>query len=237
MSKSIIPYTLIKSNRRKTIGLQVKKGEVFVRAPLFVDELFIEQFVEQKSEWLKSKVIQQVEALQVEKYQLKQNATFLFLGEEKQVKLVCEKANKVFICEEHLTISLTKRYFCADLPLTQLDKKITSVVHEHYKFCGQSFLNERLMYWSQKTKLKPKSTVIKKYKARWGSCSASGLISLNSWLMACPVFVIDYVIVHELCHLVHLNHSAKFWQLVHHLYPRTDEAKNWLKNNQSLLAV
>ena len=81
------------------------------------------------------------------------------------------------------------------------------------------------------------SLKIRKYRARWGSCNSKGQISLNYWLMICPDWVIDYVLIHELCHLQHLDHSRQFWQLVHSYFPNVEQAKQWLDSHGYIIAL
>lgn len=72
---------------------------------------------------------------------------------------------------------------------------------------------------------------IRHQSSRWGSCSAKGNISLNCLLLLCPPAVMEYVIIHELCHLKHLNHSGAFWAMVESYCPDYKEYKDWLKAN------
>lgn len=76
---------------------------------------------------------------------------------------------------------------------------------------------------------------VRDQRSRWGSCSVKGVISLNWRLVQAPEFVRDYIIVHELMHLREMNHSARFWKLVHAAFPRTHEAERWLKAHGGLL--
>jgi len=72
-------------------------------------------------------------------------------------------------------------------------------------------------------------------KSRWGSCSARGALSFSWRLIMAPPFVLDYLAAHEVAHPRELNHSARFWRLVHQICPRTDEAEAWLKTYGSAL--
>jgi predicted metal-dependent hydrolase len=75
-------------------------------------------------------------------------------------------------------------------------------------------------------------------RSRWGSCSTRGTLSFSWRLVAAPLWVADYVVVHELCHLRHMNHSARFWALLHEAYPRHAEAQAWLRTyGPELLAL
>ena len=79
--------------------------------------------------------------------------------------------------------------------------------------------------------LQPAEIKFRFMKSRWGSCTHSGKITLNIKLVEAPEWVQDAVIVHELAHLKFLNHSARFWDLVHQFAPQHKDAKKWLQNN------
>ena len=74
---------------------------------------------------------------------------------------------------------------------------------------------------------------IRNQKSRWGSCSEKGNLNFNCLLMLTPPDVIDYVVVHELCHRIHMDHSAAFWAEVQKVLPDYKKAKKWLKDNGS----
>lgn len=78
---------------------------------------------------------------------------------------------------------------------------------------------------------------VRNQSTRWGSCSSTGLISLNWRLVFAPLPVLDYVIVHELAHLSHMNHSARFWQEVEKNMPDYKLHRQWLKQNARQLSV
>lgn len=76
---------------------------------------------------------------------------------------------------------------------------------------------------------------IRSQRTRWGSCSAKGNLNFNCMLMLCPEEVIDYVVVHELCHRKEMNHSIRFWTLVEHWCPGYRDARKWLKKEGAAL--
>jgi len=92
-------------------------------------------------------------------------------------------------------------------------------------------LLERLAFWAQQMSLQPQGYKLRFYLSRWGSCNRRQEIQLNWALISCPDWIIDYVIVHELAHLVHFNHSKAFWQLVAAFYPEYRQADQWLRSH------
>lgn len=94
---------------------------------------------------------------------------------------------------------------------------------------ARAYLPQRLAYWANLMPKQPQGLKIRFYSGRWGSCNRRQELQLNWALMACPDAVIDYVIVHELAHLVHFNHSRAFWQLVEYYYPDYQQQACWLR--------
>jgi len=81
----------------------------------------------------------------------------------------------------------------------------------------------------------PNSIGIRKFVTRWGSCNTKGDIVFNWLLYMAPKPVIEYVVVHELCHLIHHNHSKKYWSLVKKIFPEYKKMSEWLKYNSNIL--
>lgn len=243
-----LSYQLIFSDKRRTVGLQVKQGRITVRAPSFVDQTFIDQFVVSKASWLKAKIAQQQKVeLQTPRYQLLDGGRLIFLGKEYNIAVQSGQRNRIELSDSNRVITFTLRglNLNSSAELTEstkassslsrkleLSRQLETRLDQWLKTQAIQYLPERLNYWSSVTNLVPQDLLIKKYKSRWGSCTSRGVVSLNSRLMLCPPNVIDYVIIHELCHLVHLNHSSPFWQLVQRYCSEMEQAKCWLKRNQ-----
>ena len=112
-----------------------------------------------------------------------------------------------------------------------LSKEIRKAVKNHYR----KSLEQRVRQWNNHLELgEVKSFRLGYTTSRWGSCQHNtGKIALSTRLVLCPLWVIDAVIVHELCHLVHDNHSKEFWALLDETYPRYREADRWIKEHGS----
>lgn len=174
-------YTLIRS-RRKTLSVQVKDGEVTVKAPMGLSRREIDRFVEEKSQWISA---------YLEKYRVALDDAGGKLSDE-QVETLVDLAKDVF-------------------------RKRAS----HYApLVGVNF--GRISVRCQKT--------------RWGSCSAQGNLSFNAALLMAPPEVLDSVVVHELCHLLEMNHSDRFYAEVTRVMPDYPQNHRWLKDHgQALL--
>ena len=98
-------------------------------------------------------------------------------------------------------------------------------------------LTRRCEVWAPRIGVTYGRISIRHQRGRWGSCSAKGNLNFNCLLMLAPESVRDYVVVHELCHCRHLNHSPAFWQAVEQAYPHWKEAKAWLKQNGEALML
>ena len=100
-----------------------------------------------------------------------------------------------------------------------------------YKIKFKEIAIPRLNYFSDKYNLKINQVRFKNQKTLWGSCSSKNNINLNYLLVMAPMLVIDYVIIHELVHTVHKNHSENFWNAVEAIMPDYKKAKKWLNKN------
>jgi len=244
----MVNYQLIRSKQRKTLGLQIKCGKVIVRAPYSISEELINAFILNKSTWLKAKVLAQ--QCQIECCHFKQDSTLLYMGKPASLNICLAKRPSVFLTtrlsesvdkanKESVTtvlnIEVNQRIYNKLSDSQQKSGYVRKQLGQFFKHQAQQLINQRLSIISHKIRLKPTKTTIKQYRARWGSCNSRGEVNFNYLLMMTPLLVIDYVIVHELCHLVHMNHSKHFWQLVAQHFPEYKTAKQWLKNNQSQL--
>ncbi|MFD2164902.1 M48 family metallopeptidase [Thalassotalea euphylliae] len=233
-----LDYELVKSHRRKTIGLQIKEGRLIVRAPFFVADSFIERFIAEKSVWLQKKLANhQSRKAQYPAYQLVDSGCLLVAGRNVQCEVVEAKQTRVFETLDTLRFELSRRTWNSYSTDQNRNKKLKSLLNSYFKREAEKILPSRVDAWSAVIGLEPTELTIKTFKGRWGSCTASGKVSLNSWLMACPDWVVDYVIVHELCHLKYLNHSRDFWGLVANYFPQLKDAKAWLKHHHRILLV
>jgi hypothetical protein len=108
---------------------------------------------------------------------------------------------------------------------------VKSILINWFRLRSEEIINERVAFYVQKMGNIPKRVVVKTQTKRWGSCSSNRDIFLNWRLVFAPIEVIDYVIIHELCHLEYMNHSSNFWHLVETYDSKYKTHRSWLKEN------
>ena len=107
----------------------------------------------------------------------------------------------------------------------------TLALEKRYRDAAKEYIPKRVEYYHEFTGGTYHKITIRDQKTRWGSCSSNGTLSFNYRLMLAPPRVLDYVVVHELCHLTHMNHSTDFWNMVASILPDYKEYRKWLKDN------
>lgn len=224
----MINYQLTRCNRRKSIALQVVDGKVLIKAPSQVSINYIDTLITSKERWIKQKIQQQlVTARQAN--ELCHHGRVWINGQA--YKIIVSIGNKAAIEVDEGIVTCTIK---ASSKLSE-SQAIKVLLEDWFKQQAHAYLPKRTLQLSNLTGLIPSEVIVKKYRARWGSCDNFRRISLNYFLMMLPEWVIDYVIIHELCHLKHLNHSQQFWSLVSQHCQNFNQAKNWVKQHQGFL--
>lgn len=113
---------------------------------------------------------------------------------------------------------------------SKLEKKTSEQIKELADQAVE-YIPKRVKYYAEKENFVYNKITIKNLVSRWGSCSTKGNLNFNCLLMLTPDYVIDYIVVHELCHLREMNHSEKFWAEVEKIMPDYQRAELWLKQN------
>ena len=220
----ITPDYIERSNRR-TLSLSVlKDGNVVVKAPITMKDSVINRFVEEKQDWIREKLFLINKTISrfddVVHYK-----KFLLYGN--RYSLVLDNVKKIETNDKFQIVMSNK---------VEPDK-ILKNLKLWYKKIAKQILAERLAFIESRIKLKSNSFRIGDSKGRWGSCNSKGPICLNFRVIMLPPSLIDYVIVHELCHLVEMNHSKAFWNLVSTFLPNVDKLKKAIKEYGILLSL
>jgi len=223
-----IEYSIIRRPRRKTVSIVIRSdNRIEVLAPEHLSAKRIAGFVQDKSGWIHKKLHfnREVRTTFVPKIFM-QGESFHLLGKPYTLQLQQGK-RAIQLCGSELLVS----HPCPDPGST--GRQIT----HWYRQQAETHFQQRCKVFAEKIGKQPLSVGIKSYKSRWGSCHHDGRIYFNWRLIMAPDWIIDYVVVHELCHLHHPNHSREFWALVQSFFPACREAKSWLKINGLTLSL
>lgn len=120
---------------------------------------------------------------------------------------------------------------------TNMTTQQKQALEKRYRQAAAEYIPQRVAYYHQFTGGSYQRISIRAQHTRWGSCSSRGTLSFNWRLMLAPPRVLDYVVVHELCHLNHMDHSRNFWNAVGEVMPDYKKYKKWLKENGAQLFV
>ena len=214
---------VIKFSKRKTLALKVnKKGEVIVAAPMRCSKRAIKNFVDSNTQWIE-KTLSKVEI-----YQQKSEPKKYIVGELFFFK--GEKYPLIFI-DDIKNIKLTQ----SALQVPTYHKSPSKLIYNWYKDNATEAIMEAMDIESQRIGLYPEKVLVSRMRSSWGTCSCKGRVSIAWRLIMAPPEVLNYVVIHELAHLKHLNHSRKFWSLVQEYCPDYKKHKKWLKEHGAYL--
>ena len=220
----MISYTLTRS-KRKTIAIYIRNGSVEVRAPLRTSIREIERFILEKQNWITANLAESKEQSErKENFMLNYGDMVLYCG--KQYTITPSSSGKIGVSSDNF-------YIPAALPHEQ----IKAACVEIYKILAKSDLTLKTYQFATKMAVLPTSVKINSATTRWGSCSAKKSLNFSWRLIMADEEVINYVVVHELAHLIEMNHSARFWAVVERVLPDYRERKTRLKGLQQKLNV
>lgn len=210
----MIDYQLIRSSRR-TLSISVNgEGALIVRAPMRMSVREIEAFLVQKQEWIAQKrALAQQKGQKRDEAQLTEGAAVPFLGGSLIVHF--EAVKTAFDDGRTLVLPMD-----ADPPKQALKWR-----RRH----AEELLAPRVTYWAEKTGLMPRKISYGNAATRWGSMNSSGALRLNTALIHLPLYMVDYVIVHELSHMRHPDHSPAFHACVGSILPQADTIRRQMK--------
>ncbi|MCD4780568.1 MAG: M48 family metallopeptidase [Candidatus Omnitrophica bacterium] len=232
-----IDFTLKKSSRRRTISISVdKKARIAVAAPSYSADKEIFQFINEKAKWISDKVIEaQKYQDDVNQKKFEHGYYFLFMGKEYPIKIEQRDRKRTLIT---FNGSCWQVLLADHIGPQQRQKHIKEKMLKWYREQAKEVLGGRIFHFARIIGLGPQRIAIRSQKRVWGNCDTrTQTINLNWQIILTPLSVIDYIIVHELCHLKVPNHSQRFWLEVKKILPQYKESVKWLKIHAIDLAI
>lgn len=228
-------YEIIKK-KIKNIGIRItNEGKVVVTSPAFLEDSYIHDVIYKKADWILSKLKLAGEmnsSVPDRKYSC--GDSIVYLGREYKLKVI-----------EEVEVNCTLRKNGAEFEVhvktewsgEEREKYIRDGLKEWYKHEAFRVFKDRTLVFADMLKLYPSNIRVKEQKSIWGSCSSRNNINFNWKLIMAPQAVLDYIVVHELCHLRHRDHSKNFWGLVEQTMPDYKDKRKWLKENGRSLSL
>ena len=226
-------WQIRRSARRKTLSLCVyPDNRIIVAAPEGLSSKEIAGFVERKSDWVRKRL--DLNRGKQEKPPVREfnpGEKLLYLGAEYTLE-VCERRSAGVSCERgKIIVSISP-----EIPARTRAPFIRRLLVTWYANMALKRIKERVTHYMRIIGVTPRAVRIKSLRSRWGSCSARGGVNFAWNIIMSPEPVLDYLVVHELCHLVHHDHSAEYWKLVEKFLPEHRARRKWLRENGHCLS-
>ncbi len=218
-------YEIRRSARRKKVTITVERDRsVVIQAPASVPEEKIRQLVESKRQWLYEKLqdARKYQPIVPPGKELVNGEAALYLGRHYRIELVDTGEVEVRFAGKFL------------IPRSRAGQR-KQVLRQWYVERAQEKILSRVRMYAQSLGVTYQQAKISDSRLRWGSCTPGDNLHFNWRLIKAPMFAIDYVVVHELAHLIEANHTSRFWNIVRAQLPAMERARDWLREyGQSL---
>lgn len=226
-----IEVKMIRSSR-KSCGIQVKKnGQVVVRIPREMSWEAGWQLAEKHSSWVyKQEIHVREEMAKYAEFRWREGAEILYLGKLYTLQVEPDYEGIRFrVCDIGQRLLVSGPFAATE----DREEQIKNSVIAWYKKKARLYLEEKVAFWAERMGVSYLRISIRDQRTRWGSCSLKGNLNFNWKLVLLPEELADYVIVHELCHRIYMNHSSDFWKLVERELPDYRQRRKALKSYES----
>lgn len=230
LGETLFSWSLTTAKRR-TVQLKITgPTSLKITAPLQYRPEQAEAFIRTKTTWILATVKKlATEALAAARFAVEPGKTIPFMGRQYTLAVAYHPVRpSVRLDGSLLRVCLPEKHRGDQKALMQM-------LNRWYVEQARQHLLQRTQEWAPIIGVKPVSVSIRDPKTRWGSCSSRGRLNYSWRVILAPPSVIDYLVVHELCHLRHPNHSRQYWQLVESVLPAFRESRHWLKTNGGVL--
>ncbi len=226
-----MPYMVVRSSRATADIIIERDGRVLVRAPEWVDDEQVENIVESKHYWIYRSLAEwrDLNATRVLR-EYKNGEGFLYLGRAYRLLLVADQDEPLQLKNGRFTL---RRDIVDRGEITGAQ----AAFRDFYVRRGIERFRARVKYYAPKVGVIAASVDVRDLANRWASCSPTGDVVFHWKCLMAPQTIIDYVVVHELCHLHHLDHTDAFWNEVDKVIPEYRERKEWLRTQGAGLDV
>ena len=229
LNGSEVPYTLMRC-RRKTIGMRVSSEGLTVRIPMRESLSWVESVLQKRADWIVTKLDEWKNRKPI-RPAWEAGTIFPLLGEPWQVTVTTAGAVQMVATSANGEVKKMKgeqQFPLSPSPVVAAEH-IESAVMKWYRQHALTCFTERITLYANKLGVALPQLRLSNARTLWGSCNSRGIIRLNWRLIQKPLDLVDYVVAHELSHLIEMNHSKAFWQTVGSMYPDYATARKKLR--------
>ena len=224
-----ITAQVIRTSRTKTAQVRVDDGKVSILVPDDLSDSRIDAILTKKTQWIRQKMCLQGQAVSVQPKEYVSGESFSYLGRNYRLKVLKGSQSSAKLLNGRLQVILPTG--------SNSPEKVRDALTGWYRSHAEIKIQEKVARYASIVGVEPASVCIHTFKSRWGSCHQSGALVYNWKIIVAPNRIVDYVVVHELCHLKQHDHSDKFWKRVGQVIPEYAQCKEWLRVNGGRLVV
>ena len=220
---------IIRTSRRKSADIRVEDGAVSVVVPTSTPTERIDQLLAAKRRWIKEKIALHREQAPPATRRFVSGEAFSYLGRNYRLKVETGNFAPVKLLNGRLVVTVPEG--------SQQPHMVRNALVRWYKRQAEQKLTEKVARFAPMVGVEPAGVGIRSFKSRWGSCTSRGKLEFNWRIMLAPNRMVDYVVIHELCHLIRHDHSPEFWREVARLMPEYEQCREWLRGNAVKLGL
>jgi predicted metal-dependent hydrolase len=226
--RTAIPYRIVRGRRQKTVAIVIDPQDgVLLRAPAATPAERLDAIVHKKATW----ILERLRKLRdlpppPSPRQFVSGETFLYLGRQHRLRVerIAELAGRVCLRSGWLVAEVPETAPVAERPVL-----VRKLLVTWYRRHAAEKISERASWWSERLSLRPAGVLIRSQEKRWASCDPAGVLRFNWRIVQASPRLLDYVVVHELIHLVHPDHTTAYWAALGQALPDYEDRRDLLR--------
>ncbi|AFV22846.1 hypothetical protein Mpsy_0637 [Methanolobus psychrophilus R15] len=234
IGNTTVPYELIFTGRKKTIELTIDlHRHLTVKAPHGMEDDAVKTNLFRKAKWIINNLDKMDDVIIHESNkEFISGEKYLLRGRRYRLKVI--KGDDV-------SLKFNNGRFIATVPKDVLESEYKALLHplfmEYYQQKAEQVISERVKRYLKYFDNEPSLVKVQDLKGKWGNCSKTNQLRFNWRIVMATTSIIDYVVVHEMCHLKHKNHSKEYWDSIKTILPDYEKRKEWLRINGKILGI
>ena len=222
-----VSVEIVRTKRRKTASIQIRDGLIRAVVPNQISDFRVEALIKKRMSWIRKKLQEESKIVIPSIKEYVSGESLTYLGKNYRLKIITNSKRSVKLIGGYIEVSVPKKS-----PST-----IKNMLTQWYIDHAIERLKDKTDRYANIIGVSPSTVSVRDYKSKWGSCSSDGNISYNWRIIMSPHRIVDYIVIHELCHMLEHNHSKDFWQHVSNNCRDYKECRNWLKINGRVLTI